>query len=112
MGRIYPPHQPIGAPRALAILAALGGLMIALPSWASVGGTLQPRPVALLKKANPLKTLPTLKTPKPGPTPSMNSFVSPYARAAAQRNESGRLPPGHPYVPPRPAANPADRLAQ
>jgi hypothetical protein len=45
----------------------------------------------------------------PTATPGM---VSPYARAAAQSNESGRLPLGHPFVPPAPAAKPTGQPAQ
>jgi hypothetical protein len=85
-----------------ALPAALAGLMLA-------GLLAAPAEAAALHKAKPLKTLPTLKAAvKQASTPGL---VSPYARAASQRNESGRLPPGHPYVPPRSATNPAG-LAQ
>jgi hypothetical protein len=78
------------APAALS--AALAGLML--------GGLLAgPAEAAAPHKAKPLKTLPALKgAVKQASIPGM---VSPYARAAAQRNESGRLPAGHPYVSPR-----------
>ena len=82
----------------VAFSAALASLMLAWPAEA-----------AALHKAKALKTLPTVKAAaKQASTPAL---VSPYARAAAQRNESGRLPSGHPYVAPRPSANPAG-LAQ
>jgi hypothetical protein len=71
-----------------AFSAALAGLMVSsLLSWTA---TASPH------KAKPLKTLPAIKTAVK--QPSMPGMVSPYARAAAQRNESGRLPSGHPYV--------------
>lgn len=85
-----------------ALCAALAGLMLA-------GLLAGPAEAAALHKAKPLKTLPALKAAgKQASTPGM---VSPYARAAAQRNESGRLPPAHAYVAPRPSANPVG-LAQ
>jgi hypothetical protein len=85
-----------------AFSAALAGLMLGgLLAW--------PAEAASLHKAKPLKTLPALKAAVK--QASMPGMVSPYARAAAQRNESGRLPPGHPYVAPRPSANPVG-LAQ
>jgi hypothetical protein len=71
-----------------AVSAALASLMIgSLLSWPAA---------AALHKAKPLKTLPALKAVVK--QPSMPGMVSPYARAAAQRNESGRPQPGHPYV--------------
>jgi len=65
---------------------------------------------ASLHRAKSLKALPALTA---GATPAATSaMVSPYARAAAQRNESGRVPPGHPYAPTASAAHPAGQLAQ
>ena len=106
MSRVHPNRRPFGrwfAPAAFS--AALAGLMVgSLLSWPAEAGTTPRRAVASLSKAKPLKTLPALKAGvKQASVPAM---VSPYARAAAQRNESGRLPPGHPYVPSRPSANP------
>jgi hypothetical protein len=111
MFRVHPKYRPCSrwlAPAAFS--AALAALMLgSLLSWPAEAGATSRRAAASLSKAKPLKTLPALKAGvKPASMPGM---VSPYARAAAQRNESGRLPPGHPYVPPRPAANPAG-LAQ
>lgn len=107
MSRIYPPDQPIAGartPRARVLLAAFGGLMITLASGSFAAGT-QTRPAASLHQAKPLKTLPTLKAARSG----TDSFLSPYARAAAERNESGRS--GHRYVPPRSSASPDDHFS-
>jgi len=78
-------------------------------TWPAEARTPSARATASLHRAKPLKTLPALKVAKPAATPGM---ISPYARAAAQRNEAGRHSPGHPYVPPAPAANPTGQLAQ
>src|ERR1700731_429586 len=105
MSRIHPQHQPIGACRSLAILAlavlVAGGLL----AWPA-GARAMPAKSTSLHKARPLKTLPMLKAgPKPAATSRVSPPISPYARAAAQRNESGRLPPGHAYVLPRTTPN-------
>jgi hypothetical protein len=83
----------------------VGGLSAA-PAEARMPPT---KAAASLHKAKPLKALPALKVgAKPAATPRM---ASPYARAAAQRNDSGRVRPGHPYAPPVHAANPTGLLA-
>jgi hypothetical protein len=111
MSRIHPHHRSTGPAHVPGVLAAVVvGLMVGgLPARPAEAGTLPARATASLHRAKPLKTLPALKVAKPAATSGM---VSPYARAAAQRNESGRPPPGHAYVPPRPTANPTSRLAQ
>jgi hypothetical protein len=111
MSRIHPQHQPIGACRGLAILAlavlAAGGLL----TWPA-GARATPARSTALHKARPLKTLPMLKAgATPASTSGVSPTVSPYARAAAQRNESGRLPPGHAYVLPRTTPNMAGQPA-
>jgi hypothetical protein len=80
-----------------------------LSAWPAGARTPSTRATASLHRAKPLKTLPALKVAKPAASSGM---ISPYARAGAQRNESGRVPPGHAYAPPRPTANPTDQLAQ
>jgi hypothetical protein len=111
MSRVHPQRRPTGPARVSGVLAAaLVGLMVGgLSAWPAEAGTPSSRATGSLHRAKPLKTLPALKVARPAATPDM---VSPYARAAAQRNESGRLPLGHSYVPPAPAANPTGQLAQ
>jgi hypothetical protein len=102
MSRVHLNRRPFGrwfAPAAFS--AALAGLMIgSLLSWPAAASP---------HKAKPLKTLPARKADVK--QPSAPGMVSPYTRAAAQRNEAGKVPPGHPYVAPRPSANPVG-LAQ
>ncbi len=103
MSRVHPQHRPIGLSRAPAALAvALMGMIAGgLPTRPAVAGALPTTAAASLHRAKPLKALSALKAGvKPAPALGM---VSPYAKAAAQRNESGRLPPGHAYAP-RPTA--------
>lgn len=93
------------------LAAALVGLMVGGLSTSPAQATKQPaKKVASLHGAKPLKAWPALKVgAKPAATWGM---VSPYARAAAQRNESGRPPPGRDYAPPAPAANSTRLLVQ
>lgn len=104
MSRVHPRHRPIGlarAPAALAValMGVIAGGLLTRPAEA---GALPTRAAASLQRAKPLKALPALKA---GVKPARAlGMVSPYAQAAAQRNESGRLPPGHAYIP-RPTAD-------
>jgi len=102
MSRVHLQHRPTTPARAPRVLVtALVGLIVSgLPLWPVEAGT--PARATSLHRAKPLKTLPALKVTKPAATSGM---VSPYARAAAQRNDSGRVPPGRASVPPRPTAN-------
>jgi hypothetical protein len=111
MSRVHP-QQPLAGPARVpgVLAAALIGLMVGgLCAWPVEAGTPPARATASLHRTKPLKTLPALKVAKPAET---SGLVSPYARAAAQRNESGRLPPGHAYVAPRPIANLTGQPAQ
>jgi hypothetical protein len=125
MSRAHPQHQSdllaallrrsLVTARAVAVTLGLAAALGA----AVAGGILPPsamahsspaRPMAQPHKGKRLKSLPTVSTA--AQAPAGNGQSSPYARAAAQRNESGRLPPGHAYVPPRPTANLAGQPAQ
>jgi hypothetical protein len=111
-----PVRHPSGpAPRVpaavLTLAAVLAGVMacgfLALPAGAQ---NLAARAATQRHKAKPLKTLPTVSTVKHPPT-AANGQSSPYARAAAQRADSGLPPPGHAHVlqrtPPEAASRPA-----
>jgi hypothetical protein len=94
-----------------AMCAVVAGLMVgSVLSGPAEAGTTSRKAAASLSKAKPLKTLPAFKAGVK--QASMPGMVSPYARAAARRNESGRLPPGHPYVPLRSTTDTAGHTAQ
>jgi hypothetical protein len=101
-------HRSLVTTRDLAVklgLAAALGAVVAggiLPLSATAHSS-PTRPMIQPHKGKRLKSLPTVSTATQAP--SENGQSSPYARAAAQRNESGRLPPGHAYVLQRPTAN-------
>jgi hypothetical protein len=111
MSRFHPQHRLAGPARVPGVVAAaLIGLMVGGLSASTVeAGTPSARTTASLHRAKPLKTLPALKVAKPAATSDM---VSPYARAAAQRNESGRRPSGHAYLAPRSIAHLTGQPAQ
>ena len=107
--------RPLFSARALAVKL---GLAVGL--GAVVAGAILPlsamahsspaRSMIQQHRGKRLKSLPTVSAAAQAPVG--NGQSSPYARAAAGRNESGRLPPGHAYVPRRPNANLAGQPAQ
>jgi hypothetical protein len=86
------------APAALRVLViAFAGVMVASLAALPAGAKgLPPSPAAQLHKAKRLKVLPTLSGVKQASATKQQS--SPYARAAAQRAESGLPPPGHAHM--------------
>jgi hypothetical protein len=78
---------------AIALIGVMVASLAALP--ASAKG-LPPNPAAQLHTAKRLKVLPTLSGAKQVSATKHQS--SPYARAAAQRADSGLPPPGHAHL--------------
>ena len=110
MGR---PQQPDARPRAGMARSALCDLLLPLmlgalcavsaaqaaPAAATQNGPLVKNPVLQARKARGLKALPSHPAGIAAPAAaSSHGSVSPYARAAAQRADSGLPPPGHPQV--------------
>jgi hypothetical protein len=126
MPRVHPQHRPDRMARPLrhplgstharaaartlaaALAVLLAGGLLALPTGAA---TLPTRSVVLHHKAKPLKALPTLGAAK-HTIAAANGQISPYARAAAKRADSGLPPAGRAHVLWPTAANPINKPAQ
>lgn len=85
------------APAAVrAVAVALAGVMAAGPLPASAGA--QNLPVRAAAHPHKAKRLISLPTAAKQTAATVSGPRSPYARAAAQRADSGAPPPGHPHV--------------